>query len=54
MVSLSTTSQAPKSKQIPMIEIQNFQTKLFWLLGIGTWNLFGIWNLGFESYAVYC
>jgi hypothetical protein len=24
-----------------------FQTKSLWSFGIGTWNLFGIWNLSF-------
>ena len=38
-------SQAPNHKQYPMTKIQMSKTRKFWILKIGIWNLFGIWNL---------
>jgi len=43
---ISTKSQAPNIKQIPMTQIQNSKQNRFDHLIIGEWNLFGIWEFG--------
>jgi hypothetical protein len=40
-----TKSQISSNVQNPNLQKEGFD--MFWLFGIGDWELFGIWSLGF-------